>query len=195
MMKKTKNKKVSSKKDKKKVSAVKKTVSIPINQLENLDAWLSVWKSTKKLPHNRIVCSVCKIDFIGLKGIGMSHAMKKFDGNIKRVLTESICKECRPKPVVEDKPKVVEFLSVEEMEARKDEIRKTLPKFNPNREPNIIDLSKDKDMCKKYTYFSCHRPDIYLDYGCDSCGLKKHCACPIKDVNRVADGRHKKKKK
>jgi len=183
------------KKTKNKTSTVKKTASIPINQLENLDAWLSVWKNTKKLPHNRIVCSVCKIDFIGLKGIGMSHAMKKFDGDIKRVLTESVCKECKPKPAVEDKPKVVEFLSVEEMEARKDEIRKTLPKFNPNREPTIFDLSKDKDMCKKYTYFACHRPDIYLDYGCEECALKKHCACPIKDVNRVADGRHKKKKK
>jgi len=173
----------------------KKRVSIPINQLENLDQWLNIWNTTKKLPHNRIVCSVCQIDFIGLKGIGMSHAMKKFDGDIKRVLTESICKSCKPKPEVEKKEKVTQILTREEMQARRDAISETLPKIDFYKTRTIIDITKDKDVCRSYTGFACHRPDIFLDYGCSECALQKHCACPIKDINRRPDDRRPKFKK
>jgi hypothetical protein len=180
----------------KKVKPLKLKINkIPINQYEDLEAWLKHHKDTGKLPHNRVVCSVCKMDFIGLKGIGMAHAMKKFDGNIKRILTESVCKNCKPKPEVEKKERVVELLTREQMQARRDAISETLPKIDFHKERTVYDIGKHKDMCKQYTYFACHRPDIYLDYGCEECSIKKHCACPIKDVNRVADGRHKMKKK
>jgi len=169
----------------------KKVISVPINQLESLDLWLDVWNKTKKLPHNRIVCSECKMEFIGLKGIGMTHAMKKFNGDIKRVLTESICKECKPKE--EPKPRVIEPMTREEMEYRRAEISASLPKMKFN-DPIIIDLSRNKEVCKQWTYFACHRPDIYLDYGCMECSLQKHCACPIKNINRKPDN-HKRKKK
>lgn len=179
---------------KSKITKTKKTSTIDINQIDALTEWLDFYKKNKKLPHNRIVCSVCKSGFIGLKGIGMSHAMKKFDNDMKRVLTESVCKDCKPKEEKEPKPKVAEFLTREEMEYRRAEISASLPKMKFT-DPVIIDLSKNKEACKKWTYFACHRPDIYLDYGCEQCSLSKHCACPIKDVTRVADGRHKKKKK
>lgn len=174
-----------------------KIIKIPDNQLENLNKWLVYYKEHKKFPHSRIICSNCKMDYIGLKGIGMSHAMKKFDNDINKVLTQSICKSCKEliNPPPEKKERVVEVLTREEMEARRDEIRKTIPKYDPDKVRTIYDIVKDKDMCKIYTYFACHRPDIYLDYGCQECALKKHCACPIKDLNRVADGRHRKKKK
>jgi hypothetical protein len=187
------------KKDKKvKIRTFKKdrnVTIVPINQLENLNEWLKIWNTTKKLPHNRIVCSVCHTDFIGLKGIGMVHAMKKFDGDIKRVLTESVCKICKPKPEVEKKERIVEVLTREQMQARRDAISETLPKIDFHKERTVYDISKNKDKCKEYTYFACHRPDVYLDYGCEECSLNKYCACPIKDVNRIADGRHKIKKK
>jgi hypothetical protein len=173
----------------------KKPVSVSINQLESLDVWLNIWNTTKKLPHNRIVCSDCKVEFIGLKGVGMAHAKKKFDGDMKRVLTESVCKNCKPKPDVEKKERVVEVLTREEMQARRDKISETLPKIDFHKERTIYDISKNKDKCKEYTYFSCHRPDIYLDYGCEQCSLNKHCVCPLKDISRIADGRHKVKKK
>ena len=188
-----------SKKDKKQKirpsKKVKNIVSVPINQLENLDQWLKIWNETKKLPHNRVVCSVCQIDFISLKGIGMAHAMKKFDGDMKRILTESVCKNCKPKPEVEKKDKVVQVLTREEMQARRDAISETLPKidFYKTREP--ISLVKDKDACKAFTSFACHRPDIFLDYGCSECILQKNCACPIKDINRRPDDRRPKFKK
>jgi hypothetical protein len=198
MKKKTKVKKPSkpleTKVKKRKIKIVKKKYIVPINQLENLKEWLSIWEKNKKLPYSRIVCSACKTDFIGLKGIGMAHAKKKFDGDMKRILTESICKNCKPKPAPVEK-KEQEFLSREEMEIRREKIRATLPKFDPHKEKIIIDLKTNKEKCKEYTYFSCHRPDIYLDYGCSECVLIKHCACPIKDASRIADGRAKKKKK
>lgn len=170
---------------------VKKTSSVPINQFEDLSGWLKIWNDIKKLPHNRIVCSVCQLNFIGLKGIGMSHAMKKFDGDMKRILTESICKDCKPKD--EPKPKVVEVLTREDMEARREEISASLPKMKFN-DPIIVDLRKDKEFCKKHTYFACHRPDIYLDYGCNECHISKHCLCPIKNINRKPEKPRIKKK-
>jgi hypothetical protein len=177
----------------------KKGNGIPDNQIENLAKWLAYHKEHGKLPHNRIICSNCNMDYIGLKGIGMSWAMKKFNNDLTRVLTESICKTCvtilTPKEAKEPKEKIVQILTREEMQARRDAISETLPKIDFYKTRTIIDISKDKDMCKSYTYFSCHRPDIYLDYGCEECVLNNHCACPIKDTSRIADGRHKMKKK
>jgi hypothetical protein len=196
-MKKQKQKKVKARKQKVKAIKVKvkkprkqKTPKIDVNQLDALNEWLAYHKENGKLPHSRIVCSVCKSGFIGLKGIGMVHAMKKFNGDIKRVLSESICKDCKPKE--DPKPRVVEPLTREEMEDRRAEISASLPKMKFN-DPVIIDLAKNKDACKQWTYFACHRPDIYLDYGCLECALHKHCACPIKNTNRKPDNYRKKK--
>lgn len=184
--------KVSKKIKSPKIKKVKETVvSIALNQFDDIEAWIKEWDKNKKLPHNRIVCSSCKNDFISLKGIGMVHAMKKFDGDIKRVLTESLCKNCKPKE--EYKPRVVEPMTREEMEDRRAEISASLPKMKFS-DPIIIDLTKNKDACKQWTYFACHRPDIYLDYGCSECVLQKHCACPIKNINRKPDSYRRKKK-
>lgn len=169
---------------------MKKNKSLPINQFDDIKAWLSFYEKNKKFPHNRIVCSQCKIDFIGMKGIGISHAMKKFDKDIKRILTESVCKNCKPKE--EKPPKPVEFISREDMEYRRAEISASLPKMKFS-DPRIIDLAKNKEECKKWTYFACHRPDIYLDYGCAECVLSKHCQCPIKNINRKPDSHRRKK--
>lgn len=178
---------------------VKRNSNIPDNQLESLKKWLSYYEEHKKLPHNKIICSNCKMDYLSLKGVGMFHAMKNFNNDIKRILTESICKSCKdiltPKEPKEKKERVVEVMTREEMQARRDAISETLPKFDFYKTRVVIDLTKDKDTCKEYTVFACHRPDIYLDYGCGECALKKNCACPIKDTSRVADGRHKPKKK
>lgn len=174
-----------------------KEVKIPINQIENINQWLAHYKEHKKLPHNRIVCTHCKNEFVSLKGIAMSHAMKAFDNDITMILTKSVCKPCKAVlfPKEEKAERVVHIETPEEREARYDKIRATIPKIDLHRVREIIDLRKDKDACKQHTYFACHSPQIYLDYGCNECSLQKHCACPIKDVGRVADGRGKKKKK
>jgi hypothetical protein len=176
-----------------------KLVKFPANQLDNLSKWLDYYKEHRIFPHNRIICSHCKNDFVSLKGIAMKHAMKAFDNDHKRILTESLCKDCKsvlvPKVVKEKEPKVFVPETPEEREARYDKIRATIPKIDFNRTREVINLKKDKDACKDHTHFACHNPHVYLDMGCAECTLNKYCACPIKDVNRKPDGRAPKFKK
>lgn len=182
-----------------KKNKVEKITSVPKDQLKNLPKWLSYYEENKKLPHNRIICSHCKTSFVSLKGIAMSWAMKAFDGDINRILTESLCKDCKdvlvPKEPKESKPKIVSVETQEERELRYDEIRKTIPKIDLHRSREVIDLRKDKEACKQHTYFSCNNPPIFLDLGCAECSISKYCACPIKDLNRKPDGRAPKIKK
>jgi hypothetical protein len=176
-----------------------KLVKFPSNQLNNLSKWMDYFFEHKKFPHTRIICSHCKNAFVSLKGIALKHAMKAFDNDAKRILTESLCKDCKsvlvPKVVKEREPKVYVPETAEEREARYDEIRKTIPKIDFNRTRDAIDLKKDKEACKQHTSFACHNPAIYLDFGCGQCSINKHCACPIKDINRIPDGRAPKFKK
>jgi hypothetical protein len=176
-----------------------KLAKFPANQLENLKKWLSYYEEHKKLPHSQIICSNCQMDFISLRGVGIFHAMKNFNNDIQRILTESLCKSCKeilnPKEVKEKAVKVVDMITREEMQARRDAISETLPKIDFHKTRIVYDLVKDKDMCKAYTDFSCHRPDIYLDYGCKECALQNNCEAKIKDVNRQPDDRRPKFKR
>jgi hypothetical protein len=176
-----------------------KLIKFPANQLENLKKWLSYYEEHGKLPHNRVICSHCKDAFVSLKGIGMSWAMKAFDKDMKRILTESLCKGCKkvlsPKIEKEKVTKVYEPETLEEREERYDKIRATIPKIDFNRVRDIIDLKKDKEACIKHTQFACNNPQVFLDLGCASCSINKHCACPIKDLNRQPDDRRPKFKK
>ena len=176
-----------------------KLAKFPANQLENLKKWLSYYEEHKKLPHSQIICSNCQMDFISLKGVGIFHAMKNFNNDIEKILTESVCKSCKqilnPKEVVEKAPKVVHVETQEEREARYDKIRVTIPKIDFNRIREVIDLKKDNEACKDHTHFACNNPHVYLDMGCAECTLSKHCACPIKDLNRKPDDRRPKFKK
>jgi len=160
---------------------------------------MSYYEEHKKLPHSRIICSNCQMDFISMKGVGIYHAMKNFDNDVRRILTESVCKSCKkilnPKEEVEKSPKVIHIETPEEIEARRDKIRATIPKIDFNRVREPINLKKDKEACAEHTHFACNNPQVYLDLGCASCSINKYCACPIKDVNRIPDGRAPKFKK
>lgn len=80
-------------------------------------------------------------------------------------------------------------LTPEQLEARREKVRATIPKIDLHRTRESINITKDKEACASHTSFACHRPDIYLDYGCAECSLQKACACPLKDINRKPDGR------
>ena len=170
-----------------------KLVKFPSNQLNNISKWMDYYSEHKKFPHTRIICSHCKSAFVSLKGIAMKHALKNFDNDAKRVLTESLCKDCKevlvPKVVKEREPKVYVPETPEEIEARRDKIRATIPKIDFNRVRELINLKKDKEACVEHTHFACNNPQVYLDLGCAECSINKHCACPIKDLNRIPDGR------
>lgn len=96
------------------------------------------------------------------------------------------------KKIPDNTKKELEYITQEDMEIRREKIRATIPKYNPDRTPTIYDLVKDADMCREYTSFACHRPDIYLDLGCSECALQKNCACPLKDLKRKPEDRRPK---
>ena len=64
--------------------------------------------------------------------------------------------------------------------------------FEP-KPPNIVDLTKNKEVCESITKSSCWRPDIFLDYGCVECPIQEHCICPIKKMIKKEPSRRKKK--
>lgn len=96
------------------------------------------------------------------------------------------------KKIPDNTKKELVFITQEDMEIRREKIRATIPKYNPDRTPTIYNLAKDSDMCREYTKFSCHRPDIYLDLGCSECVLQSNCACPLKDLKRKPEDRRPK---
>jgi hypothetical protein len=156
----------------------------PIDQFEDLNGWAEFYKENKKFPHQRILCGICHSGFASMKGLGMTKAFERCEGDVLRVLTETKCKECKDLEPKEKKPPKV--LTQEEIEARAEEIRRNLPKINFHKERQVIDLTKDKDACAFYTQFACLRPDIYLDNDktCDFCSINKYCACPIKKFSK-----------
>jgi hypothetical protein len=180
-------KKKKTKKTNKPIKLKKKTTTMKIsdNQLESLDQWLNFYKENQKLPHKRVVCSHCKSGYASMKGLALAHAKKNFNNDIKRILTESLCKECKnelhPKEKKKYEPKV---LTREEMEARAEEIKRNLPKIDLHKVREPIDMVKNKEVCAEVTAFACWRPDIYLNLGCEECSLVKNCACPIKNLKR-----------
>ena len=86
-------------------------------------------------------------------------------------------------------------LTLEQIEERREKVRATIPKIDLHKTREPINLIQNKKECAKHTSFACHRPDVFLDYGCSQCSLAKGCACPLKDMNRIPDGRAPKVKK
>lgn len=180
------------KKQKKEIVLNKTSKKYPIDQFEDFDGWVSFYQEHKKFPHKQILCGTCREGFASMKGLGMSKAFEKCEGDVVRVLKETKCKDCRD---LEPKPKKPpKILTPEEIEARAEEIRKSLPKINFHKERHVIDLTKDKDACEFYTQFACMRPDIYLDNDrtCDFCSINKYCACPIKRFSKEYSKKQKK---
>jgi len=104
--------------------------------------------------------------------------------------------EITDKTVVDKNNKVVPVsLTPEQIEARREKIRATIPKIDLHKTRESINLIQNKKECAKHTSFACHRPDVFLDYGCAQCSLAKACTCPLKDLNRMPTGRAPKIKK
>lgn len=182
----------------KKIKNTKKIKKISEDQNEDLKKWLLFYEENNKLPYTRIICNRCKTSYVNLNGVALSNAKKQFDNDIKKILTESICKECKNILFPKEKKETVSKLNNitrEEMEDRAEEIRKDIPKIDLHKPKTIIDMRKDKEMCKKITSSACWRPDIYLDYGCNECSLVKNCACSIKNLKRIPTPSHRVKNK
>lgn len=153
------------------------------NQLESLSQWISYYEENKKLPYDEIICCECKSFTAKMKGVGFKHALKNADGDIKKMLVSTMCKDCKQiKQPKEKKPVVKKIKTREEIEEEIEQIRRDTPKIDLHSPNVVIDLVKNKSECQRITENMCMRPDIYLnnDRTCDNCRIKENCACPIK---------------
>ena len=181
------------------------------NQFDNLKAWVSFYKEHERLPNTKILCATCKKKATSMFGDNLKRTLPKF-GSIENLLTKFECSTCRKakavaKPSKVKKPRVNRdevrntakdntdaYLTVDDMEDRKEKVRATLPKVNPDYKPAPINL-KNAEEVAELTRGACQRPDIYLDAGCVHCPLYKHCACSAKtDKDLIKSGSSRKRK-
>lgn len=185
------------------------------DQFKNLKDWVAFYKENDRLPSQKITCSNCKKKQTSMFGDNLKRTLPKF-GSIEKLLTQFECVDCRKAkaPVREVKVKVPkrvnseaesntvkgnsakEYLTVDEIEDRKEKVRATLPKYNPDFKPAKIDF-KDADSVGELTRGACQRPDIYFDAGCKYCPMVDLCKCVSKDLKRdvINEGRSSKRRK
>ena len=201
----------------KKLDAKAKAVKAKIKQVsggdqfKNLKDWVTFYKENDRLPNQKITCATCKTKQTSMFGDNLKRTLPRY-GSIEKLLSSFECSDCRKAkaPAKEVKtPKArkaktgdinvevnsaKEYLTVDDMEDRKEKVRATLPAFNAEAKPVKIDFS-DAEAVAELTRGACHRPDIYLDAGCKYCPLANHCACASKDMKRdiVNDGRSNRK--
>jgi hypothetical protein len=135
-----------------------------------------------------------------LKESNLKRSLPKFGNDVRRLLTEFVCRECRNsnKPQKAGKihinaegndeviPRakkgsklVVE--TPEERENRIEEIRANLPKVDLTGPKMSYDLNNPEHL-KMVTTNNCWRPDLYLNSGkwCDKCELFVGCNSTLK---------------
>lgn len=168
----------------------------PEDQFYNLPGWVKYYEENKKLPHNKITCKECRQTATSMFGTNLGNTLPKFGNDMEALLKGFVCRPCRTmktenerlkKPKEEKKPKVtkeVAVLTLEELEDRKEEVRKSIPKIDFEAKPVPI-TPTSTDQVRMITSSSCMRPDIYLDNGrfCNGCHWEKHCICPIKKIS------------
>lgn len=183
------------------------------DQFKNLKDWVSFYKEHERLPSTKILCSSCKKKATSMFGDNLKRTLPKY-GSVEALLTRFECSDCRKAkaPVKEVKVKVPkrgntkaegnpakdnsakEYMTLEDIEDRKEKVRASLPLFNPDAKPVRYNLSNEEDVAE-LTQSACQRPDIYLDAGCPSCPLYKYCACALKsDKDRTGNSRRVKRK-
>lgn len=180
------------------------------NQFLDMDVWIEMYNKTAKLPCNKIICAACRKNHTSMFGDNLKRTVAKY-GSILKLLDSFECRECRklsnpPKQSKKQKKEAAEAkasskvvkkaLTVDEIEDRKEYVRSTLPKFDPDSKPIRIDL-RSKEAVEDLTKTACQRPDIFLDAGCKYCPLSNYCICVSKDMTRdvINEGRSKPKKR
>jgi len=181
------------------------------DQFKNLKEWVAFYKEHERLPSTKILCSSCKKKATSMFGDNLKRTLPRF-GSIEGLLTKFECSSCRKakapvKAKVEKKKRVntevgnnnakdnsAEYLTVDQIEDRKEKIRATLPKMDPDYKPHPVNL-KNAEEVADLTKGACQRPDIYLDAGCVHCPLYKHCVCASKNDKDLLKGDRLRKRK
>jgi radical SAM protein with 4Fe4S-binding SPASM domain len=180
------------------------------DQFKNLKDWVVFFKENERLPSQKITCASCKTKQTSMFGDNLKRTLPKY-GSIEGLLTKFECSDCRKAkaPAKEAKqakvPKsgkakagdinvsgntVEDYLTVDDIEDRKEKVRATLPKFDPDRKPVKVNF-KDQDEVEELTRGTCQRPDIYLDAGCSQCPISQYCIAGCKDMRRKPEDTRK----
>ncbi len=166
------------------------------DQFYNLPDWVKYYEIHKKLPHNAILCKECRRTTTSMFGTNLKNTLPKFGNDIEALLKGFVCRPCRtfktanekakiPKEEKKPKPvKEVVVLTQEELEDRKEEVRKSIPKIDFDKKP--VPITPDsKEQVQHITASACLRPDIFLDNGryCNGCPWIKNCICRLKRIS------------
>ena len=157
---------------------------------------MEYYVENKKLPHNKITCKECRRTATSMFGTNLRNTLPKFGNDIEALLKGFVCRPCRTiktederlkKPKEEKKPKAIKevaVLTLEEIEDRKEEIRKSIPKVDLNKKLTPV-TPDSKEQVQHMTATACIRPDVYLNNGrfCNGCPWIKHCICKLKRIS------------
>ncbi len=180
-------------------------INTEYDQFANLDHWVDFYQKNGKLPKNKILCSSCRTTTVSmLTNSNLKNTLPKYNGDIRRLLTEFKCRPCRSigKPIKAAKVRitaegneevvprakkgsVMVVETVAERGARIEEIRKQLPVVDFNK-PKIDYSLNNPDHVRILTTTSCWQPQIFLDGGryCDACDLYANCCCKLKRLKK-----------
>jgi hypothetical protein len=169
------------------------SITCKSNQFHNINGWVKFYNKNKTIPSDGITCKECKHE-IKCNQLQLKRLLLKFENDIEKLLVNFTCKDCirfkkeeirlQEKKLQEKKPIEKKVLTWDEIEDRKDEIRKSIPVLKYEKIKPIT--PKNKEGVEMITSNSCIRPDIYLnnDKYCNGCPWSEHCICRLKRFSK-----------
>lgn len=153
-------------------------------QFADLEAWIQSYTEKKRLPKNKILCSVCQeTETAMLPGSNLKQVDRNFGGDIRKMLTSFACRTCRHanQPVKVTKSRTAKGSSKKEDSTTIHD----LPIIDFKKAPVFLDLNVPEHVAQ-VTTGHCHRPDLFLNAkrSCDLCALFEHCQASMKKRSR-----------
>jgi len=165
------------------------SITCKSDQFHNINGWVNYYNKNKTIPSDGITCKECRHE-IKCNQLQLKRLLEKSENDIEKLLVNFTCKECirfkkeekklQEKELQVKKPIEKKVLTWEEIEDRKEEIRKSIPVLKYEKIKPIT--PNNKEGVEELTKSACVRPDIYLnnDKHCDGCAWSKYCICHLK---------------
>lgn len=157
-------------------------------QFTNLEAWIQTYTETKRLPKNKILCSVCQeTETAMLPGSNLKQVDRNFGGDIRKMLTSFACRTCRN---ANQSVKVTKTRTAKVSLEKEDSTTiHEMPIIDFKKQPMYLDLNQAEHVAQ-VTTGHCWQPQRFLNAGrnCNACELFTHCKASIKKRTKVAAG-------
>jgi hypothetical protein len=169
------------------------SITCKSDQFHNINGWVNYYNKNKTIPSDGITCKECRKE-IKCNQLQLKRLLLKFENDIEKLLVNFTCKLCikfkkedarlQEKKLQEKKPIEKKVLTWDEIEDRKEEIRKSIPVLKYDKIEPIT--PKSKKGVEEITESSCIRPDIYLnnDKYCNGCPWSEYCICGLKRFSK-----------